>query len=133
MAPSGNKFITLTSHCSLKHLEEPCLYDIRNDELFELGEDAYGFLLDCCRGKKPDVRKQDKEFIQYCLSEDLIAFSENPVQRKTFPLPAPIPSLRYLELIMTDRCNLQCRHCYLGEARNRDLPFETIQKIADEF
>jgi radical SAM protein with 4Fe4S-binding SPASM domain len=133
MAPSRNEFITLTSHCSLKRLEEPCLYDFRNDELYELGEDAYRFLIGCCRGEKPIVKKQDDEFIQYCLSEDLIAFSEDPVQRKTFHLPAPIPSLRYLELIMTDRCNLQCRHCYLGEARNRDLPFETIQKIAVEF
>ena len=63
MAPSANEFITLASHCSLKRLEEPCLYDIRNDELYELGEDAYGFLLDCCRGKKPIVKKQDKENI----------------------------------------------------------------------
>ena len=133
MAPSENEFITLASHCSLKRLEEPCLYDIRNDELYELGEDAYGFLLDCCRGKKPIVKKQDKEFIQYCLSENLIAFSATPLQRKTFPLPAPIPSLRYLELIMTDRCNLQCKHCYLGETRHQDLPFETIHKIAEEF
>jgi radical SAM protein with 4Fe4S-binding SPASM domain len=133
MALPANKFITLTSHCSLKRLEEPCLYDIANDELYELGEDAYRFLLDCCRGEKPVVQKQDEEFIQYCLSENLIAFSEKPAPRKIFSLPAPTPSLRYLELIMTDRCNLQCRHCYLGEGQHRDLPFGIIQKIVDEF
>ena len=122
MAPSGNEFITLTSHCSLKRLEEPCIYDIANDELYELGEDAYRFLLGCCRGEKPVVQKQDEEFIQYCLSENLIEFSETPVRRKIFPLPAPTPSLRYLELIMTDRCNLQCRHCYLGEGSRSGPP-----------
>ena len=133
MTPPGNEFITLTSHCSLKRLEEPCLYDIANDELYELGKDAYRFLLACCRGEKPVVQKKDKEFVQYCLSEDLIAISEKPAPRKIFPLPAPTPSLRYLELIMTDRCNLQCRHCYLGKGRHQDLPFELIRKIADEF
>jgi radical SAM protein with 4Fe4S-binding SPASM domain len=133
MTLSGNKFITLTSHCSLKHLEELHLYDIANDELYELGQDAYSFLLGCCRGQKPFVQNQYVVFIQYCLSENLIAFSETPVRRKIFPRPAPTPSLRYLELIMTDRCNLQCLHCYLGEGRHQDLPFETIQKIADEF
>jgi len=79
------------------------------------------------------VQKKDKEFVQYCLSEDLIAISEKPAPRKIFPLPAPTPSLRYLELIMTDRCNLQCRHCYLGKGRHQDLPFELIRKIAGEF
>ena len=133
MTPPGNEFITLTSHCSLKRLEEPCLYDIANDELYELGKDAYRFLLACCRGEKPVVQKKDKEFVQYCLSEDLIAISEKPAPRKIFPLPAPTPSLRYLELIMTDRCNLQCRHCYLGKGRHQDLPFELIRKIAGEF
>lgn len=133
MAPSANEFITLASHCSLKRLEEPCLYDIRNDELYELGEDAYQFLLNCCRGEKPVVQKEDEEFIQYCLSENLVEVSEKPVLRKIFPFPAPTPSLRYLELIMTDRCNLQCRHCYLGESRNQDLSFKMIQKAAGEF
>ena len=103
MTPSGNEFITPTSHCSLKRLEEPYLYDISNDELYELGEDAYQFLLGCCRGEKPVVQKQDEAFIQYCLSERLIEFSEKPVKRRIFLIPAPTPSLRYLELIMTDR------------------------------
>ena len=26
---------------------------------------------------------------------------------------SPVPSLRYLELQITDRCNLRCRHCYI--------------------
>lgn len=133
MTPSENRFIGITPHCGLKNLEEPYLYDIANDELYELGHDAYPFFLGCCRGEKPVVRKQDEEFIQYCLSENLIAFSETPVQRKTFANPSPTPSLRYLELMVTDRCNLQCRHCYLGEARRQDLPFGTIRRILSEF
>ena len=43
--PSENKFIILTPHSVLKNLEEPYLYDIENDELYELNADAYQFLL----------------------------------------------------------------------------------------
>jgi hypothetical protein len=49
--PPGNKFITVAPHCVLKNLEEPCVYDIENDELYELGQDAYQFLLRCSQGE----------------------------------------------------------------------------------
>ncbi|NWG03303.1 MAG: radical SAM protein [Syntrophaceae bacterium] len=131
--PSENKFITLTPHTALKNLEKPYLYDIQNDEIYELNSDAYQFLLKLCRGEKPSVRKEDEAFIQFCLSENLIAFSETPLQRKMPLKPSPIPSLRYLELQITNRCNLQCRHCYLGESSHRDLSLKRIQKVLEEF
>ena len=49
------------------------------------------------------------------------------------PRPAPRPSLRYLELLVTDRCNLRCRHCYLGDAPGRDLPLPVLERVAREF
>jgi radical SAM protein with 4Fe4S-binding SPASM domain len=131
--PSENKFIILNPHSVLKHLEEPYLFDIENDELYELNTDAYQFLLRISRGEHPPVRKEDEEFIQFCLSENLIAFSEAPSQRKMPLNPSPIPSLRYLELQITDRCNLQCRHCYIGEGSHQDLPKNQIQKVFEEF
>ena len=129
----GNKFIAITPHCALKNLEEPCVYDIENDELYELGKDAYQFLLRCSQGEKPAVRKEDEEFIQYCLSEGLVRWADTPFQRKQSVYQSPIPSLRYLELQLTDRCNLQCRHCYLGQGRQQDLPFEQVLRILKEF
>jgi radical SAM protein with 4Fe4S-binding SPASM domain len=128
-----NKFFAIASHCSLKRLEEPYLYDIENDELYELGEEAYQFLLKCSRGERVDVRKEDEEFIQYCLSENLVVLSETPVRRDGVPHPSPIPSLRYLEFQITDRCNLRCRHCYIGEGHHQDLPLERILKVLREF
>jgi radical SAM protein with 4Fe4S-binding SPASM domain len=131
--PSESKFIILTPHSILKNLEEPYLYSIKSDELYELNADAYQFLIKICQGKKPPVRREDEEFIQFCLSENLIAFSETPLQRKAFLNPSPIPSLRYLELQITDRCNLQCRHCYIGEGMHQDLSKERIQRGLEEF
>ncbi len=128
-----NKFFAIASHCSLKRLEEPYLYDIENDELYELGEEAYQFLLKCSQGERVCVRKEDEEFIQYCLSENLVVLSETPVKRDGIPHPSPVPSLRYLEFQITDRCNLRCRHCYIGDGLHQDLPLEKIFKVLKEF
>ncbi len=131
--PFQNKFLTLAPHCSLKRLEEPYLYDIENDELYELGEEAYQFLLKCSQGERVSVKKEDEEFIQYCLSQNLIVLSETPVKRNGTPHPSPIPSLRYLEFQITDRCNLRCRHCYIGDGHHQDLPLKKIFKVLKEF
>jgi radical SAM protein with 4Fe4S-binding SPASM domain len=128
-----NKFFAIAPHCSLKRLEEPYLYDIENDELYELGEESYQFLLKCSQGERVSVRKEDEEFIQYCLSENLIALSETPAKRNRIPHPSPIPSLRYLEFQITDRCNLRCRHCYIGDGFHQDLSLEKIFKVLKEF
>ncbi len=131
--PFQDKFFTLPPHCFLKSLEEPCLYDIENDELYELGGEAFQFLMKCSQGESVSVRKEDEEFIQYCLSENLITLSETPVKRNGIPQPSPIPSLRYLEFQITDRCNLRCRHCYVGDGLHQDLPYEKILKVLKEF
>jgi len=131
--PSENKFIILTPHSVLKNLEEHYLYDIENDELYEIRSDAYQFFLKICQGENPSIRKEDEEFIQFCLSENLITLSETHVKREIFSNPSPIPSLRYLELQMTDRCNLRCRHCYLGESFHQDLSVDQIQRVLKEF
>lgn len=128
-----NKFFAIPPHCSLKRLEVPYLYDIEGDELYELGEDAYQFLLKCSRGEQISVGKESEAFIQYCLSENLIVPSEAPIKRNIFPDHSPIPSLRYLEFQVTDRCNLRCRHCYIGNGRHQDLPMEKIVRVLGEF
>ncbi len=125
--------ITLSPRAVLKNLEERYLYDTENDELYELNEDGYQFLLRVCRGERPPVRQEDEEFIRFCLDENLITFSEAPARRKVHLNPSPVPSLRYLELQMTNRCNLQCRHCYIGEGSHQDLSKKQIETVLDQF
>lgn len=128
-----NRFLAIAPHCFLKRLEEPYLYDIENDELYELSEEAYQFLLNCLQGESNSIRKEEEDFIQYCLSENLLIRSEAPMKRETIPSPSPIPSLRYLEFQITDRCNLRCRHCYIGDGFHQDLPFDSVLKVLKEF
>jgi len=131
--PSGNEFIHLSAYCVLKHLEEPYIYNIESDDLYELSWDAFQFLLRCSKGENPPIREEDKEFIQYGLSENLITLSDHPNKRELSVNPSPIPSLRYLELQITDRCNLRCRHCYIGDGHHQDLLINQIQRVLKEF
>lgn len=114
-------------------LEKPCLYDIQNDQLYELGEEAFQFILRCSQGERVSVKEEDEAFVRYCLSENLMTPSETPVKRMTMIHSSPVPSLRYLEFQITDRCNLHCRHCYIGDGFLEDLPLERILKVLKEF
>lgn len=116
-----NKYINLNPDCTLKALEKPYLYNIEKDELYELSEDAFEFLKKCSKGKTPDLREEDDHFIQFCINENLIKISDSPLIRDLNINQSPIPSLRYLEFQITDRCNLRCKHCYVGEVHNEDL------------
>ena len=58
-----SKFFAIASHCSLKRLEGAYLYEIENGELYELGDEAYQFLLKCSQGERVSLKKEDEEFI----------------------------------------------------------------------
>ena len=62
----------------------------------------------------------------YCL-EETISVKRPPL------IKSPAPSLRYLELQITDRCNLRCRHCYIGETAPQELSIKQITEILKEF
>jgi len=123
-------FLALTSSCFLKSLETPTVYNVEKDELYELSGEAFAFL----QGLPARVGDSvDREFLDYCLQERIVSFSENPVVRVPFVQDSPVPSLRYLELNITDRCNLTCSHCYLGASRSGDMPLPLIAGIMEEF
>lgn len=131
--PPGREFLRLADQCALKRLEAPCLYDAGRDELYELSPDAFAFLLRCSRGERPGLEEKDQPFLRTCLEAGLLSFTDTPPGGRVSVRPSPVPSLRYLELQMTDRCNLRCRHCYLGERGRRDLDFGQIEKVLAGF
>jgi len=132
-----NRFLRLSPHCSLKRLEKPYIYDIKNDELYEIDDKAEEFIKSCDGTSSFSIKGQDREFIDLCIKENLLQISEIPIipnlQSSIFNLKSPIPSLRYLELQLTARCNLSCRHCYLGKPKNIELNFDSVRKILKEF
>lgn len=122
----------LSPRAALKLIEEPSVYQIDTDELYELDEESFDFLTRCASVHGCGSEGADEKFIDYCVAEkiltkDTVHLHRPPVKK------SPEPSARYLELQITDRCNLRCRHCFLGDAEGRDLPAPAIRKVLAEF
>jgi radical SAM protein with 4Fe4S-binding SPASM domain len=119
----------LSDKASLKLLENPCVYHIMNDELYELDIESFDFLKRCsesgCNAKK-------NGFIDYCLKEDILLTKKIDSRRPPL-IKSPVPSLRYLELQITNKCNLRCRHCYIGNGGADELSLKSIGDILKEF
>lgn len=96
----------LSPAACLKRLEAPSVYRADTDELYELDEESFDFLGRC--GTPGGCESSDGDFIGFCLREGLLG-TEPPMPRPPAS-PSPVPSLRYLELQLTNHCNLRCRH-----------------------
>lgn len=121
----------LASHCALKRLEMPCVYDIGRDELYELDELAFSYLQQA-GGASGAPAPEDAEFLSSCLEDGiLVAAPVNAI--RPVPVASPNPSLRYLELQITNRCNLRCRHCYVGSPDRAELSIDELKMVLDEF
>lgn len=123
----------LSGHCCLKLLETPAVYDLRSDELYELDDAAFAFLRACASDKGGEGGAAETEFLDYCITEGIVAARPAAGRREPPLEQSPIPSLRYLELQITDRCNLRCRHCYIDRSRDRELSVEMIERVLSEF
>jgi radical SAM protein with 4Fe4S-binding SPASM domain len=119
---SPGSYLALSPSCHLKWLETPCLFDAASDDLYELSADAAEFLMRCHGGERVPAGGDGRDFARTLVNAGLASWSATPAVRPLDGAFAPRPSLRYLELLLTDRCNLSCRHCYLGDGGGTDLP-----------
>lgn len=118
---------------ALKRLESPFIYHTCKDELYEIDENALEFLKLCDGTLTGRELTDESEFVEYCIEEQILETLEKPHEVKIRVDESDLPSLRYLELHLTHRCNLRCRHCYLGPAANREMPLEDAIAIARQF
>ena len=114
----------------LKWLEGPSVYHIRGDELYELDDEGFAFLRRC--SSPLGCESGRNEFVDYCLAEGIL--TAEPVSTRRPPLiQSFFPSLRYLELQITEKCNLNCKHCYIGSRGTSDLSPARIRRVLTEF
>jgi radical SAM protein with 4Fe4S-binding SPASM domain len=125
-----NRKYYLSSDILLRWLETPSVYNVKRDELYEVDERGFQFLQSCM--SEEGCFTDDKEFIQYCLDEGIL--TQSPSQpRPQMIKKSPEPSLRYLEFLITDRCNLRCLHCYIDPSEQNELSTEDVIKVLEEF
>jgi radical SAM protein with 4Fe4S-binding SPASM domain len=122
----------LSDRFVLKWLENPAVYDIKNDELYELDIEAFEFFLKCAEPAGCDDSMANDLFIEYCLSEGILT-TEIVTAKQPLPVKSPAPSLRHLELQITNRCNIRCKHCYIGSPEYNELSIGDMKIILNEF
>ncbi len=120
----------LGRQAALKWLETPSVYQIARDELYELDQESFRFLSACA--ESGGCSSKDTAFVDYCLDEGLLTRERTAVSRPQL-CPSPDPSLRYLELQLTDSCNLRCKHCYIGDGPGRELGVVQVRNVLREF
>ncbi len=131
--PWASSFLRLPVHVAIKCLEESFLYHIGRDELYEIDERAKYFLTQCDGTRRGEELTSDAEFVGYCLAEGLLELLSRP-ERRPIAINEPVnPSLRYLELHLLERCNLRCRHCYLGAGKSDVLALPDALSITRQF
>lgn len=125
--------VRLAPECSLKLLEEPAVYNRKTDELYFISEEAVHFLDGCATGAPGPFDGEAADLTEYCLGEGILERVDSPSPRRLMLKQSPLPSLRYLLMHITERCNLACRHCFRGPAGKAELDLEAIMRAVDEF
>jgi radical SAM protein with 4Fe4S-binding SPASM domain len=120
----------LSRESVLKWLETPSVYHIKKDDLYELDDSSFEFLQRCASATGCDT--EDGNFIDYCLEENILTRDKLSLKRPAV-IESPRPSLRYLELQITNKCNLRCMHCYIGNTTFSELSVTQIRDILGEF
>jgi radical SAM protein with 4Fe4S-binding SPASM domain len=131
--PGGRAYLRLGDGFFLKSLEQPCVYNVESDDLYEISPEALELLARCDGTRTAAELEPEEDFLAYCLEEGVLEVALRPRRRDIAVGRNEVPSLRYLMMEVTERCNLRCRHCYLGDAGMADLAWETALRVLDDF
>ncbi len=121
----------LSRRAVLKWLETPSVYHIAKDELYELDDESFRFLKKCATND--GCASTSSAFVDYCMEEGLLTTERASGRRHPLLIRAPEPSLRYLELQITNACNLRCSHCYINANAQEELSPQRIRDVLVEF
>ncbi|MCL7475469.1 MAG: radical SAM protein [ANME-2 cluster archaeon] len=139
MHSGSRRYPVLSADCSLRLLEAPYIFDAAHDQLYEIDQEAHELLLKCDGTSsmddilENDCRPEVMELISFMNEEGLLEILDQPLLCPHHVNQSLIPSLRYLLVHTTTRCNLKCKHCYLGGGTGEDMNFEEFKQVVDEF
>ncbi len=130
---SESSFLRLGDNVYLKELEFPAAYNTASDDVYQIDPDGFAELARCDGTLRASESRFPEEFLEFCLAEGVLSDQGEPRPRPVMVGHNEIPSLRYLMVEITDRCNLACAHCYLGDTVGIDLPMQAIERLMEEF
>jgi radical SAM protein with 4Fe4S-binding SPASM domain len=121
----------LSRRAVLKWLETPSVYHIAKDELYELDDESFRFLKKCTTNE--GCATTSSAFVDFCMEEGLLTAERVPERRHPLVMRSPERSLRYLELQLTNACNLRCKHCFINDDVREELSPRQIRGVLAEF
>jgi AdoMet-dependent heme synthase len=130
---SGSSFLRLGDNVYLKALEFPAVYNTASDDIYQVDPDGFAELARCDGTLRSGDARFPDEFLEFCFAEGVLAALDAPRLLPVVVGRNETPSLRYLVVEITDRCNLTCAHCYLGETAGVDLPTRALERMMEEF
>lgn len=131
--PSGNRYPVLKERVLLRKLEQPLLYEPEGDELYTLDTEALSFLQSLGEREYGSLNSEQQALVEYLETEGLIEYHPTPTCKEYQLQQSPLPSLRFLQLNITTKCNLNCLHCNLGKTPKTDMSTQTFLKAVREF
>ena len=129
-------------HVNLRHLETPSIYDTKNNEMYEIDEEALK-VISLFDGKhdleqiitQTNSKEEDLRNLLTYLFQNTLAY-ENKSQKfvRSFNVKkSPEPSLRNLLIHVTTACNLRCVHCYVDKTQPIHLDLAIFSKILENY
>jgi radical SAM protein with 4Fe4S-binding SPASM domain len=132
LLPEG--YLKISERVLLRRFEVPLAYKAKDDELYELDDEALEFLSSCDgeNAISSIIQKFGEDAVRISLEEGLIEVLKNPEPNDIKIPESPAPSLRHMLIHVTKRCNLRCKHCYLSKEKS-DMKLETFKLLIREF
>ncbi|MHA1275476.1 MAG: hypothetical protein ACTSQS_18925, partial [Promethearchaeota archaeon] len=138
-----DKYPFIGDNILFRRYDEIEVIDIKKDVEFSIDDEAYELLMQFT-GKnslrqileKYSENKRDEiiEVINFLTKEKVIHFSDKEIRYKRgrisnrlkLPKKNPFnpPYLKYFMINITEKCNLNCKHCYITDKKHMDIPLE---------
>jgi hypothetical protein len=101
------KSVKIKDRVFLRDFESRMIYNATEDELYEIDSEALDFFLECDgKHELSYLRMKYGNEVDYALSEGLIEETSHKIE---IEVPSsPTPSLRYILVHITNKCNLKC-------------------------
>jgi len=133
---------TLLKHLNLRFLETPIIFDIKNNDMYEIDQEALDVAkqmdglhdLDTILQSKVSDEPSINNFIAYLIQNGLAYDNQTGNFIKKFNVrKSPDPSLRQLLIHITTACNLRCVHCYINKEKPIHMDLDTFSKLLEEY
>ncbi|TFG21921.1 MAG: radical SAM protein [Promethearchaeota archaeon] len=128
------------------------LLNLDTNEDFTIDEEAYELLkkvngkiriVDIVKKYNDTEGKKVLEALEFFEEEGIIKLSDTEIIDKTvnslnhlhLPEKNPFdpPYLKFLMINITEKCNLNCKHCYITDKNQVDFSFDKLKELIEEF